>query len=243
MYRISEATKQLLALIFLLGIWSTPLLAQEDDDDFFIFDEEEDDSLTISDPLEDMNRVIFNFNDAIYRGIMKPVAKGLRVLPVPVRTSGANFFDNLGTPVSAMNALLQGDMPNTGTELSRFVINTTVGILGLFDPATNMGIDRDQEDLGQTFGRWGIDHGFYIVFPFIGSRSLRDGIGSMGNTAMNPVYWELHPDAVLPITLVDAEISLSLDQDTYEAFYDSALDPYIFFRSAYVQNRAGRVEE
>ena len=227
----------------LLSCVTGGVLAQEDDDDFFFFDEEEDDSPSIADPLEGFNRASFALNDKLYRGVLKPVARGLRVLPEPVRNSGANFFDNLGTPVSAMNALLQFDLPNTGTELSRFVINTTIGILGLFDPATDLGFIRDQEDLGQTFGKYGIGHGFYLVIPFLGTSSLRDVIGSIGNTAMNPVYWDLHEDAIPLINIVDAEISLSLDQDTYEAFYDSSLDPYIFFRSAYVQNRAGKVEE
>lgn len=246
MHRLLHSTlafSQILLISLLAGLASSALYAQEDDDDFFIFDEEEDDSQSIADPLEGLNRASFALNDSLYRGIMKPIARGLRVLPVPVRTSGANFFDNLGTPVSAINALLQFDLPNTGTELSRFVINTTIGILGIFDPATDLGLVRDQEDLGQTLGRYGIGHGFYLVIPFLGPSSLRDGLGSIGNTAMNPVYWELHNDAAIPITIVDAEITLSLDQDTYEALYESSLDPYIFFRSAYVQNRAGRVEE
>lgn len=234
---------QILFFALLTGMASPALLAQEDDDDFFIFDEEEDDSPSIADPLEGLNRASFALNDALYRGVMKPIARGLRVFPAPVRTSGANFFDNLGTPISAINALLQLDLPNTGTELSRFVINTTIGLLGFFDPATDLGIARDEEDLGQTLGKYGVGHGFYLVIPFRGPSSLRDVLGSIGNTAMNPLYWELHDDAAIPVNLVDAEISLSLDQDTYEAFYDSSLDPYTFFRSAYVQNRAGRVEE
>ena len=232
-----------LLLAFMACLMSPLLSAQEDDDDFFIFDKEEESSSSIADPFEGLNRVSFTFNDKLYRGVLKPIARGLRVFPEPVRTSGANFFDNLGTPVSATNALLQFDLPNTGTELGRFLINTTIGFLGFFDPASDMGLVSDTEDLGQTFGRYGIGQGFYLVIPFMGSSSLRDALGSFGNNAMNPVYWELHDDAVFPITLVDAEIALSLDQDTYEAFYDGALDPYIFFRSAYIQNRAGRVEE
>ena len=232
-----------LLLSLLLALPFTGVLAQEDDDDFFIFDEEEDDSPSIADPFEGINRTTFAFNDKLYRGVVKPVARGLRVIPAPVRTSGANFFDNLFTPVSAASALLQFDLPNTGTEISRFLINTTLGVFGFFDPATDLGIARDTEDLGQTFGRWGIGHGFYIVAPFFGTTSLRDAIGSVGNTAMNPFYKDISTGEVFAINATDAEIAISLDQDTYEAFYDSALDPYIFFRSAYVQNRAGRIEE
>lgn len=232
-----------LVLVLLFAVTALSAQAQDDDDDFFIFDEEEDDSQSIADPFEDLNRASFAFNDMLYRGVLKPVARGLRVLPRPVRTAGANFFNNLFTPVSAMNALLQFDLPNTGTEASRFLINTTIGLLGFLDPATDLGIARDTEDLGQTLGRYGLGHGFYLVVPFLGSSSLRDGIGSYGNAAMQPIYDNLVAGEIIAINVVNAEISLSLDQDTYEAFYDSALDPYIFFRSAYVQNRAGRVEE
>lgn len=230
----------------LLLLFASPpaaLQAQEDDDDFFIFDEEEDDGPLIADPLEEINRVSFAFNDKLYRNLIKPVARGLRVIPAPVRTSGANFFDNLFTPVSAASALLQFDLPNTGTEASRFLINTTIGVFGFFDPATDLGVARDTEDMGQTLGRWGVGHGVYLVVPFFGSTSLRDGIGKMANTAMNPFYKDISTGEIFAINATDAEISLSLDQDTYEAFYDSALDPYVFFRSAYVQNRAGAVRE
>jgi phospholipid-binding lipoprotein MlaA len=232
-----------LALVLLLAVMGAGAQAQEDDDDFFIFDEEEDDSPSIADPFESLNRASFAFNDTLYRGVLKPVARGLRVIPRPVRTSGANFFDNLFTPVSAVNALLQFDLPNTGTEVSRFLINSTIGLFGFFDPATDLGIARDTEDLGQTLGRYGLGHGFYLVVPFFGNSSLRDGLGSFGNAAMQPLYDNLVTGEILAINAVNAEITLSLDQDTYEAFYDSALDPYIFFRSAYVQNRAGRVEQ
>lgn len=230
-----------LAIVFSGGY--AEVQAQEDEDDFFIFDEEEDFTPEISDPFESLNRASFAFNDKLYRGVLKPVARGLRVLPAPVRSSGTRFFDNLGTPVSAMNALLQLDLPNTGTEIARFLINSTIGILGLFDPASELGITADNEDLGQTFGRYGIGHGPYLVVPFFGSSSIRDGLGSLGNAAMNPVYEQLSTGEIMAIRVMDAELTLSLDQDTYEAFYDSALDPYIFFRSAYTQNRAGKVEE
>jgi len=232
-----------LTFLCLSFLASLPIQAQEDDDDFFIFDEEEDDAPTMADPLESINRVSFAINDKLYRGLLKPIAKGLRVLPVPVRNSAANVMNNLGTPVSAMNALLQFDLPNTGTEISRFAINSTLGILGLFDPASDMGLIRDNEDLGQTLGSYGVGHGFYIVIPFLGASSLRDFVGRLGNASMNPVRSELGDDEFLILMLLNIEIALSLDQDTYESFYDSALDPYIFFRSAYMQSRAGQVDK
>jgi phospholipid-binding lipoprotein MlaA len=226
----------------LLLCFSVPAAAQ-DDDDFFIFDEEEDTSSEIADPLESLNRLTFAFNDKLYRGVLKPVARGLRVLPEPVLVSGNNFFSNLGAPVSAFSALLQADLPNAGTEIARFAVNSTIGILGLFDPASDMGLAQDEEDLGQTLARYGIGHGFYLVLPFYGSSSLRDTVGTIATAAVNPVYDNLETGEIIAINLTAAEVALALDQDTYEAFYDSALDPYIFFRSAWVQNRAGRIEQ
>ena len=228
----------------LLAFLATPsILLAQDDEEFFEFDEEEASAPPVADPLEGFNRAMFGFNDTLYRGVLKPVARGLRVLPEPVRTSGSNFFDNLGAPVSSISALLQGDLRNCATELGRFLLNSTAGIAGLFDVATDVGLTQDEEDLGQTLGRYGVGHGFYLVLPFYGSSSLRDAIGTVATSAANPVYTNLETGEVLGITLTDAELKLSLDKDTYEALYASALDPYVFFRSAWQQNRAGAVEE
>ncbi len=230
-----------LVLLVLPFALLTPAAAQDDDDDFFIF--EEDEGPQIADPFESINRATFALNDSLYRGVLKPVAVAFRVVPEPVRVSLSNFFGNIGTPISAINALLQLDLPNAGTEASRFVINSTIGILGLFDPASSMGLEQETEDLGQTLGRYGVGHGFYVVIPFLGFSSLRDGLGSLGNTAMDPVIDSLSAGEIIALNLAEAETTLSLDQDTYEALYQSAIDPYIFFRSSYVQNRSGNVEE
>ncbi len=144
--------------------------------------------------------------------------------------------------MSAASALLQADLPNAGTEITRFLLNSTAGLAGFFDVASEVGIERDSEDLGQTLGRYGVGHGFYLVMPFAGPSSLRDATGGIATAALNPVYENLHNDAIIAINVTSAEIALSLDKDTYESFYDSALDPYVFFRTAWVQNRAGDVE-
>lgn len=226
-----------------------PVLAQdaaapaEAEEEFFEFDEGESDAPAISDPLEGMNRVFFGFNDKFYRYAAKPVARGLRVLPVPVRQSLANFFTNLGAPVSAASALLQGDFRNAGTELGRFVLNTTAGVAGFLDPATDVGLVQDEEDFGQTLARYGIGHGPYLVVPFYGATSVRDVVGSVATSGLNPLYQELQPGEIAGIKLAEAEVALSLDADTYEAFYDTAIDPYTFFRSAWVQNREGKIDQ
>lgn len=231
------------AVLFLALFTGAAALAQESEDDFFVFDPEEDatPSPSIADPLERFNRAMFTLNDKLYRGVLKPVAVAYRKVPRPVRASVANVLDNLGTPVSALNALLQLDFRNAGTEMGRFAINTTFGILGLFDPATEAGLVADNEDLGQTLGRWGLGHGVYLVIPGRGPSSLRDAAGSAGNFYMDPFMSGLRNGERVGVILIDATTSVSLDQDTYEALYDRALDPYIFFRSAYVQNRDGQV--
>lgn len=232
------------ALLVLLFGFATPLAsAQDDDDDFFVFDDEEDDaSVTIADPLEGFNRAMFAVNDKLYRGVVKPIARGLRIIPEPIRIGADNFFTNLRAPISAVSALLQGDVRNAGTEAGHFVLNTTVGVAGFLDPATKVGLIRDEEDLGQTLGKWGVGPGIYLVLPFVGSTSLRDFPALIATNAWNPVYQNLHDDTIVAINVVDAENTLSLDKDTYEAFYRDALDPYVFFRSAWAQNRAGRIE-
>lgn len=232
-----------LALSCMVGMPASAQEPIEEEEDFFEFDDESTAVPPIADPLESFNRASFAFNDKLYRGVLKPIARGLRVLPEPVRVSMSNFFTNLGTPISAASALLQGDPKNAASELGRFVINSTVGIVGLLDPATDMGLRQDEEDLGQTLARYGVGHGMYLVVPFFGSTSARDLVGSIGTAGWNPLYQELDPGEIAAINLASAEVALSLDKDTYEAFYDSSLDPYIFFRSAWTQNRAGAVEK
>jgi phospholipid-binding lipoprotein MlaA len=240
--------RQLLAFMAMFAIaqvgfsQDTPRPAPEDEE-FFDFDAGEEAEVRIADPLEGINRATFAINDKLYRGVFKPVARGLRVLPAGVRISFSNFFSNLGTPVSAASALLQADLRNCGLELTRFALNSSAGLFGFFDVATELGIERDNEDLGQTLARYGVGHGFYLVVPFYGPSSLRDITGSVATSAMNPVYQNLETGEIIAINVTDAEITLSLDQDTYEAFYESALDPYIFFRTAWLQNRAGAVEK
>jgi len=212
-----------------------------DEEEFFDFDAGSAESASVPDPLEGFNRASFALNDKLYRYLLKPVARGLRVLPVPVRTSLDNFFTNLRAPASALSALLQGDPGNAATEIGRFALNTTAGLAGLLDPATDMGLIQDEEDLGQTLARYGIGPGFYLVVPVLGPTSLRDLGGTVGTNAINPLYQNLVTGEVIAINVAAGEVALSLDQDTYEALYDSALDPYVFFRSAWQQNRSGRI--
>ena len=217
-------------------------LAQEAEDDFFFSDDEMIDD-EIADPFESLNRLVFAANDRLYRIVLSPVVRTYRLVPQPVRISISNFYSNLTAPISAINAPLQLDEPNAGTEISRFGINSTIGLLGFFDPATGMGIMEDREDFGQTLGRYGLDHGFYLVLPVLGFSSFRDLGGRAGDSLLNPInhVWDPETDEYIGWQALDAVNDLSFDVDAYTSLYDSALDPYVFFRSAYVQNRAGAV--
>jgi phospholipid-binding lipoprotein MlaA len=235
---------KLFVLIALL-VSSSLVYSQEADDDFFAFEDEEFFEDEIADPFEPINRVVFAINDRLFRIFLSPVVKTYRIVPEAFRVSISNFYTNLTAPVSAVNALLQLDIPNAGSEISRFGLNSTLGILGLFDPATRWGFEEDREDLGQTLGHYGVGHGFYIVLPILSFSSLRDASGRLGNSYLNPInhIWDPELDDWIAFQGLDGINDLSFEIDNYISLYDSALDPYVFFRSAYVQNREGAVNQ
>ncbi len=197
---------------------------------------------TLADPLEPVNRGMFWVNDKLYTYLFKPVAKGFRVVPEPARVSLGNFFHNLGTPVRFANSLLQLRFADAGTELGRFLINSTLGVAGLFDPAKSCaGWERKEEDFGQTLGHYGIGQGFYLVLPVLGPTTLRDGIGRAGDYFLDPLPHYVDDTELLIGRLVEQENRLSLDKDTYEGIKEQELDPYLFIRNAYAQRRAAQV--
>ena len=161
------------------------------------FDDEQDDPFdnadeaieTVADPIAGFNRAMFTFNDKLYFWVLKPTAIGYRyVVPTPVRVGLKNFFYNLLMPVRLINCLLQGKPKAAGMELGRFAINSTVGILGFFDPCGQYPeMNPPAEDFGQTLGYYSVGNGVYIVWPFFGPSTLRDSVGSIGDWAMNPV--------------------------------------------------------
>ena len=132
----------------------------------------------INDPLESMNRATFAVNDALDTVIMEPVARGYRaVAPEPARKGVRNFLRNLRSPVNIANQLLQGDLEGAGNDLTRFAVNSLVGVGGLFDVAGSEGYEYEREDFGQTLGKWGVDSGPYLVLPLLGPSSFRDATG------------------------------------------------------------------
>ena len=196
------------------------------------------------DPLEVVNRGMFWMNDKMYFYLLKPVARGFRVVPEPARVGLGNMLDNLKSPIRAANALLQLKVKDSGTELGRLVINSTLGIFGFYDAAdTIWSIKKKEEDFGQTLGYYGVEEGFYLVLPFLGSSTLRDGLSLIPDTYADPVFWSVSEKAALGIKGTGVINTLSLDKDTYESIVNEQLDPYLFVRDAYLQNRAAEVAD
>ena len=193
------------------------------------------------DPWERMNRATYRFNDALDKGVLRPVARGyVRAVPQVARTGVSHFFDNLGTPVTMLNDLLQGQLRPFVSDTGRLLLNTTLGIGGLFDPATAAGLAKNDRDFGQTLGKWGVKSGPYLVLPFLGPCDVRDTAGKMVDTLSTPrtyirnTYWDY---GTYLLEKVDARSRLL---GTDQAL-DSAYDPYAFMRNAYLQYRDFKV--
>lgn len=196
------------------------------------------------DPLEPFNRAVFAFNDDIDRALVKPVAGWYRdYVPTPLRRSIGNFFRNLLEPTTVINDLLQGKFEQALSDTGRFVANTTFGVLGLFDVATHLGMERHAEDFGQTFAVWGIGSGAYIVLPLIGPSNLRDAVGLL------PFYFATDPRIVnddwetsLALLSVDT-VNLRADLLTAGKVLDLQTDRYEFLRESYMQKRLDLIHD
>ncbi|WP_374763337.1 MlaA family lipoprotein [Yunchengibacter salinarum] len=195
----------------------------------------------IHDPYEDMNRAVFAFNKVVDRNLLDPVVTGYNtVVPEPARDGVSNAMRNLREPWTFLNDLLQGNFGRAGTALGRFVINTTLGIGGLFRVSDEMGIKYHNEDLGQTLAVWGVDRGPYLVLPLLGPSSVRDGAGTVTSFWADPVSIaaDRANEKGLQLGLVLTNgLSLRADNDgLIDSLYQED-DPYIFMRSTYRQNR------
>jgi phospholipid-binding lipoprotein MlaA len=189
------------------------------------------------DPHESLNRKFYAFNDALDKKILEPVAKKYAdVTPAPVRDGVTNFFDNVSYLNTIANDLLQGKVGDFFSDSGRFVVNSTVGIGGLFDPATSMGLGQNDEDLGQTFGTWGANEGAYLVLPFLGPNSYRDIGAPVMGTLLNPLTY-LSVVVTVPLGAVNAVNSRANLLDATRIRDQAALDPYTFVREAWRQKR------
>lgn len=189
------------------------------------------------DPWEPVNRGVYRFNDFGDRVLLKPVAKAYRtVVPTFMRRGVSNFYSNLSTPRSALNNFLQGK-PNRGvSDIVRFVLNSSLGIGGLLDPATGAGLEEYDEDFGQTFAVWGMPDGPYVVLPFLGPSTLRDAFSQPFDAASDPLlYYDNSSvrDKLIVLRVIDLRARLL----SAEAFLEDSKDPYITLRESYLQNR------
>jgi phospholipid-binding lipoprotein MlaA len=189
------------------------------------------------DRFERLNRAVFSFNQEVDRGIARPVAKAyVKVTPAPVRSGVANFLANLNYPVTAVNDLLQAKPVAFGKDVARLVVNTTIGIGGLFDPASKMGLEANEEDFGQTLGRWGVPSGPYLVLPLLGPSDVRDALGKVADHYTEPKTYLNDQKISWGLTGLDL---LDTRAATLEAadVINRAFDPYAFMRNAYLQRR------
>jgi phospholipid-binding lipoprotein MlaA len=193
------------------------------------------------DPYEGFNRQVYSFNEGLDKVILKPVAQGYTaVAPEPVEQGVGNFFDNLAYPTTIINQFLQGKVGDGFTGLARFGFNSTLGIAGIFDVATGMGLERQREDFGQTFAKWGFGSGPYIVVPVMGGMTLRDGIGNVAAIPTTPDYWLEDDDARLGLTvgrIIDTSASLLDERELITG------DRYLFVRDTYMQRRQFQITD
>ena len=210
------------------------------------FGEERDIGLA-SDPLEPVNRAFFHFNDKLYFWVLKPVSHGYAyVVAEDIRMCVQSFMKNLLAPVRIVNNLLQGKVVNSGVETARFVINSTLGIVGLGDPAkTEFGLSPKDEDFGQTLGVYGLGEGVYICWPFWGPSNVRDTIGLAGDFFLSPVSYVAMSDSGAGMAIkAGKEVNdTSLTLGDYEDFKASAIDPYVSLRDAYRQHRQKKIRD
>lgn len=194
------------------------------------------------DPLEPMNRAFYSFNDGVDQAVFKPIAEGYRaVLPSFARTGVSNFFSNINDVLIALNNLLQGKFINAISDVGRVVVNSTIGILGFMDPATEFGLEKHNEDFGQTLGYWGIGDGAYLVIPLLGPSNIRDAVGRFVDYKTDPITYveSMRARNILWGTRLISNRADLLD--TSKILDTAALDPYEFLRDAYLQRRRNLV--
>jgi len=195
-----------------------------------------------ADPLEPFNRAMFGFNDAVDRAVIKPVAKGYRaVVPGIVRTGVSNFFSNLEDVWILVNNVLQGKFQDGFGDFGRVFINSTLGVAGIFDFASDMGIQKHNEDFGQTLGRWGVGSGAYLVLPILGPSTVRDGFGFLLDTKADLVFYidgvRVHNSLYVTHKISDRTNLL----DASSVVEEAALDKYSFVRDYWLQRRRNLV--
>jgi len=205
----------------------------------------------VKDCFETVNRGMFAFNQALDNVIFEPVAKGYRYIPSPIRTGTSNTLSNLSNLITIPNNLLQGDVKMAGVNTIRFVLNTTLGILGIWDPAQVLGFEKkEKEDYGQTLGSWGIGPGCYLVLPVLGPSTVRDAVGTFANfvggdpwynvTVMNDTNY--FKDSDYYTTRITSGVDFRAKNiESFDNLEKNSIDFYASIRSLYLQDRQQRI--
>ena len=196
------------------------------------------------DPLEPMNRTVFTFNENLDQYVVKPAAEAYKfILPDTVRRGVTNFFSNIGDIFVAANNLLQAKPKEAASDIGRFLVNSTIGILGFFDVATDLGLDKHSEDFGQTLGVWGLSDGPYVVLPLFGPSTIRDAVGLAVDLKTDFVLNtnQLNSDERIGVTAVRVLDKRANLLDAGQLLEDAAFDKYSFLRDSYLQRRRNQV--
>lgn len=190
------------------------------------------------DPIEGFNRAMFAFNDGLDKAVIKPVAQGYEAaLPQTARNGVSNFFGNIADVFTGVNNVFQGKFPEAVGDFGRFMLNSTLGVLGFMDVASDMGVEKHDEDFGQTFGRWGVGSGPYVVLPVFGPRSVRDTVGLAADLAVEPIgnMGDVPTRNTLLVTRLVSDRAAMLPAD--KVIEEAALDKYSYIRDGYLQRR------
>ncbi|ABK98190.1 MlaA family lipoprotein [Pelobacter propionicus] len=201
--------------------------------------------VSIADPIEPLNRLMFKFNDKLYFWALKPAAQGYSfIVPEPARVSVKNFFSNVKMPIRFVNTLLQGKFEGASTELARFCINSTMGLAGFFDVAkSHFELNAYDEDFGQTLGFYGMGGMMYIVWPVMGPSTLRDSVGMAGDSVLNPASYITPFGAALGVKVFEVVNKTSLELGTYEDIIAASVEPYIGVRDGFIQLRKKQINK
>jgi phospholipid-binding lipoprotein MlaA len=219
-----------------------------DEDLDYVDDIDDIDVTYVKDSLPRYNRAVFTFNDKLYYWFFRPISKGYKaVVPEVARSGMRNFVTNIRMPGRFFNCLFQGKFKGAGTELSRLVINSTIGGAGFSDPAKKyFNLELQDEDFGQTLGSYNMGSGTHLQLPFFGPSNVRDAFGLLVDTALDPITWLtlISPYASLGAKTYISINEFSIDKgETYEGLVEDAIDPYIAIQDAYEQNRAKKMKE
>ena len=205
----------------------------------------------VKDCFEGLNRATFSLNQGLDKAIFKPIAKGYRKLPSPIRSGTSNSLENISSLLTIPNNILQGEFKKAGINTGRFAVNTTVGILGVFDVATKMNFpEYEREDYGQTFGAWGIGAGCYVVLPILGPSTVRDTFGSFMNVLGGDPYYNLSvhgnnqyldQDLYMTTKIISGIDFRAKNLETIDNLEKNSMDFYASVRSLYLQDRQQKI--